>query len=107
MLPKPPTKRLSFSAPDSGEGNDFQIGGTYRVLATQDLLLGWEGFLGGGSRRAEEGGSMAEERVRQLCSVRVLCRADREKVLTSGLHVMLAETLAGNKLFADLFSKSK
>jgi len=27
MLPKPPTKRLSFSAPDSGEGNDFQIGG--------------------------------------------------------------------------------
>lgn len=36
MLPKPPTKRLSFSAPDSGEGNDFQIGGTYRVLTTQD-----------------------------------------------------------------------
>lgn len=81
MLPKPPTKRLSFSAPDSGEGNDFQIGGTYI--------------------------SMAEERVRQLCSVNVLCRAAREKVLTSGLHVMLAETLAGNKLFADLFSKSK
>lgn len=50
---------------------------------------------------------MAEERVRQLCSVNVLCRADREKVLTSGLHVMLAETLAGNKLFADLFSRSK
>lgn len=50
---------------------------------------------------------MAEERVRQLCSVNVLCRADREKVLTSGLHVMLAETLAGIKLFADLFSKSK
>lgn len=47
---------------------------------------------------------MAEERVRQLCSVNVLCRAEREKVLTS---VMLAETLAGNKLFADLFSKSK
>lgn len=50
---------------------------------------------------------MAEERVRQPCSVNVLCRADRERVLTSGLHVMLAETLAGNKLFADLFSKSK
>lgn len=26
MSPKPPTKRFSFRAPDSWEGNDFQIG---------------------------------------------------------------------------------
>lgn len=54
MLLKPPTKRLSFSAPDSGEGNDFQIGGpTHRCSQTAGVR--WAGVWGrcGGSQVAE------------------------------------------------------
>lgn len=54
MLPKPPTKRLSFWAPDSGEGNDFQIGRpTYcsrlvgRAVGGHDGRAGHRGGTGG------------------------------------------------------------
>ena len=63
MLPKPPTKRLSFSAPDSGEGNDFQIGGpTHRWSQTAGVRwagFGWVVVVGGvtSGRACHRGGT--------------------------------------------------
>ncbi|KAF3705584.1 Lymphoid enhancer-binding factor 1 [Channa argus] len=91
MLPKPPTKRLSFWAPDAGEGNDFQIGRPTHypdclLLGVRDGLWGVRRDRAGqsganGSNEGEWNQAFAHAATKVWAECHLLCTADSTRAL--------------------------